>query len=226
MLHQNHMHTHHLGSTSSLWQGTAQLLQWIWHNSELAIALQLLSHTKVVMVSFFSKRSFRSCHIAYAFLCTRESSCPHKPRLFSNAWNQSLNPFLINVVSREALKPGLLEVMSLCYKFAFLSFWFWKRRIHAQLWLAWVFLRSRKINSIVERRVAILSFSIFKYQKCPKIPKFLHNQSGYFCWGPVDFCWGPAPVGPTLVTGSNRVHTSWYYHSIVTMFLSCTISEI
>jgi len=53
----------------------------------------------------------------------------------------------------------------------------------------------------------LVFFGFFKYQKCPKIPKFYlatqmeHDQCSYFCRDADDFCWGPAPVGPTLVTG-------------------------
>ena len=59
----------------------------------------------------------------------------------------------------------------------------------------------------MEHRVAVWSFSIFKTKNAPKYQNFYlatqieHDQSSYFCRGPVNFCWGPAPEGPTLVTG-------------------------
>ena len=54
----------------------------------------------------------------------------------------------------------------------------------------------------MEHRVAIWSFSIFKYQNAPKYRNFYvatqtkHDQSSYFCRDPDDFCWGPAPWAP------------------------------
>jgi len=58
----------------------------------------------------------------------------------------------------------------------------------------------------MEHKVAIWSFSFFKYQKCPKIPKFyvatqMEHDQLFFSGVLTIFCWGAAPVGPTLVTG-------------------------
>ena len=50
-----------------------------------------------------------------------------------------------------------------------------------------------------------------KYQKFYLATQMEHDKFSYFCLGPDDFCWGPAPVGPTLVTGSN---VCWSHHLV------------